>query len=249
MTDELIALRNSRKSIDVFDTNFITNFAENCLIMHSHLDERTALKTFVKVAYRQYFVFLVSCWETYFRGVFVYIYTRDSTQISNLVQKMRPTKETLNLKDITLPELLCKSFNFQNIEDLELAYSELWGSNFLEYVCNSQTDTCGVNGQITKGFAISSLIPDWRELLIRSFKIRHNVVHDANYRPNFDVTLIQKSEALFLMLPQLVTYFIAKRFKFEQKRLIFISDGKSSVPYIFSIHDVLSDNWEVVEKQ
>ena len=241
---ELIDLRNSRKSVDDFNFNFLMNFNDNCRLMHTHLSEGMASKELVKIAYRQYFVFLVSSWETFFRDIFVYIYTRDSASIDSLLQKMKITEDSLKLQDITLPELLSKSFNFQEISDLESAYNSLWGSNFLQYACKTETGACGLNGKATKGVSVSSLFPDWRKIIDTSFSIRHKVVHDANYRPEFDVNFIQKAEALFLMLPQLVTYFVAKRFGLKY---IALSNGEYSVPNIFSIHDILADDWEVFE--
>ena len=47
------------------------------------------------------------------------------------------------------------------------------------------------------------------------------------------------------MLPQVVTYFIAKRFEL---RSIALSNGEYTVPYLFTVHDILANDWEVVDK-
>jgi len=175
------------------------------------------------IAFRQYSVFLVSCWETFFRDLFVYVNTRDSNSIENLIDKMKVDESLLDLSIITLPELLSKSFNFQNINDLESAYNSLWGSNFLESVCDTKAEPCGLNGKLVSGFSVGSLFEDWHSVITKTFSIRHKVVHDASYRPEINISFIQRAEAIFLLIPQLATYFVAERFDFKR---VALSDGE-----------------------
>lgn len=242
LRDELASLRKSRKSIDDFNSNFLINYHENCRLMHSHLNGEKPSKFLLPIASRQYFVFLVSCWETYFRDVFIYINTRNRSSLNKLLTRIKHTEKQLETQSVTLPELLSKSFNFQNLKDLEEAFDDLWGADFLEYVCTTQTEICGLNGKITQSFSISQLFEDWYEIIKLSFDTRHKVVHDANYRPKIDYKFIQKSEALLLMIPQLVTYFLAKRFNLKS---FVLSNGEVLVPYIFTIRDILADDWQI----
>lgn len=114
LIDELIALRDSRKSIDDFFFSHQVNFYENCRLMHSFLKSGGENKELLAIAYRQYYIFLVSAWETFFRDVFVYIHTQDEMIAESLLGKMKPAIDTFDDENITLPELLSKSFNFQN---------------------------------------------------------------------------------------------------------------------------------------
>ena len=180
IVDELLSLRDSRKSIDEFNFTFLTNFSDNSRLMHVFVGEdRNEL---FDVAFRQYLVFLVSCWETFFRDLFVYVNTRDPDSIVKLIDQMKVNEDILDLSKITLPELLSKSFNFQNINDLESAYNSLWGANFLESVCETKTEVCGVNGKVASGFSVNSLFGDWHSTITKAFNIRHKIVHDASYR-------------------------------------------------------------------
>lgn len=240
---ELIDLRKSRKSIKDFNFNFLANFTENAILMHSHLGKDGLKKDLVEIASRQYFVFLISCWETFFRDIFIFIYSEDEESIKKLFTKMKITEDSLEVENITLIELLSKSFNFQNLNDLEDAYSSLWGSNFFEYICETKIDLFGFNGEFVKESSISLLFPEWLEIIKKSFSIRHKVVHDANYRIDLDINFIRKFETLFLIIPQFVTHFTAKRFKLDH---IVLSDGRSILPNIFSIHDILANDWEVI---
>ena len=243
LIEELINLRNSRSSIDDFNFNFLKNFSENSQLMHFHLQKDKNADSLLEVAHRQYFVFLVSCWETFFRDLFIFINSNDVESIERLLTTMNISEKSPELKNITLVELLSKSFNFQNISDLESAYSNLWSEDFLESICTTETALCGLNGKVSEKFCISKIFPDWRELIDISFEIRHKIVHDANYRPKNDFDLIQKAEALFLILPQIVTYLVAKRYKLKYMAL---SDGELTVPYIFTMKDILATDWKVL---
>ena len=117
IVDELLALRSSRGSIDDFFFSHQKNFCENCRLMHSNINNDNETKALFPVAYRQYYVFLISCWETYFRDVFVYVHTKDEKMLELLFENMKPAIDTFEKNDITFPELLSKSFNFQNIND------------------------------------------------------------------------------------------------------------------------------------
>jgi hypothetical protein len=243
LVDELIELRNSRESIDEFIYSFLKNFSENCKLMHSYLKPQVP-KEFIYIAYRQYFVFLISCWETFFRDIFVYVYSTNESLMEKLLQKISDTDESSEYQDIPLSELLTKSFNFQNMGDLELALSDIFDKSFLEYICQTQTDTCGLNGNFTHDFSIDSLCSEWREIIEKTFNIRHKVVHDASFRPEYNVEFVQKSETIFLMIPQIATYFLAKRFNLKS---IVLSNEQYSAPYLFSIKDILAEDYYIVK--
>lgn len=243
LIEELQDLKNNRESIDDFNFAFLINFSENSRITHSLI--RKDSDKLLDIAFRQYVVFLISCWETYFRDTFVYVHTIDDVSIEKLVCLMKIDDSLLNLSEITLPELLSKSFNFQNLEDLESAYNSFWGANFLNSICETKTDVFGINGQISESFSIGSLFPEWESTVSKAFSMRHKVIHDANYRPDIDISFIQQAEAIFLFIPQLTTYFIAKRFNLKH---IELSNGEFSVPYIFTMQDILSNDWMIVEQ-
>ncbi|MCL1078611.1 hypothetical protein D5R81_11920 [Parashewanella spongiae] len=244
LVDELIDLRSSRKSIDDFCSSHQINFYENCRLMHSFVSNDEKNKDLLIIAYRQYYVFLVSCWETFFRDVFVYIHTKNENLTNRLLKKMKPAADTFDECDIALSELLSKSFNFQNVKDLEEAFDDLWGGSFLQNICTTDIGTCGISGQVSGEFVVNNFFDDWHEVVNKTFSIRHKVVHDANYRPEVDIQFIQKAEAIFLLIPQVATHFIAQKFSF--KRIAFSKNGQY-LPYIFTVSEILSDDWVVID--
>lgn len=246
LIQEIISLRNSRKgSLDDYTFNFLLNYGDHCRLVHKLIDQKLEDELF-KVAYRQYFVFLISSWETYFRDMFVYVYAKDEVSTKQLIDEIGIDEEVCDNSDIALSELLSKCFNFQNIEDLENAYNAMWEGNFLKDICSHVSSDMGIDGKVASNFSLAEIFPDWHYLLQQSFSIRHNIVHDANYRIEPDIKFIQKVEVIFLLIPQLASYHVANRYNF---RRAVMSNGGFEVPYIFSIRDILSDpgDWEIVE--
>ena len=208
--------------------------------MHSLISNEEIKIRIYKTAYRQYFVFLISCWETFFRDVFVYVHSVDEDRTAKLLSKMKSETSIDINTDINLSELLSKSFNFQNLNDLEEAYNGMWGESFLEYICTTVISPCGLSGKIAKNLSIENLFADWRNIIEVAFSIRHKVVHDANFRPEVNIELVQKVEALFLIVPQFATHMISEKFRLQR---MVISDGQQVSAYIFTVNDILSDDW------
>ena len=243
LREELMLLRCTRKSIDDFSMSFLTNFSQNSRLMHAQIKKNNNL---FEVAYRQYYVFLISCWETFFRDLFVYIHTDNQERTDDLFIRMQGNIEKINVgDDITLAEILSKSFNFQNLDDLEKAYNGLWESDFLNYICNTSVGYCGFSGKISNGFKLYDLFSDWQDIIEETFSIRHRIVHDANFRPKIDINLIQKSEAIFLLIPQIATHFIAQKFDFKR---VMLSSEMQDVPYIFNMQDIFASDWHIVKQ-
>ncbi|EQA5669460.1 HEPN domain-containing protein [Cronobacter malonaticus] len=242
--EELKLLRETRKPFEGFTFTFLKNISEHCNLMHSLILKESDKKALFKIAYRQYFVSLVSCWETYFRDVFVYVHSRDNVLTNRLLEKMEVDASSYDSSDITLPELLSKSFNFQNLNDLEQAYNGLWGDDFLQKICTLDFAPCGFNGKIATKMIAENLIPNWRIILEKTFRTRHRVVHDANFRPEIDINLIQKAEAIFLLIPQLSSIMITKKLNLNYT---LISKNDAKFPYIFSMHDILANDWHIIE--
>ncbi|PKG36994.1 hypothetical protein CXF74_21215 [Psychromonas sp. Urea-02u-13] len=140
--------------------------------------------------------------------------------------------------------MLSKSFNFQNVNDIECAFNQLFDGGFLETICNTSISPCGFNGKVFQSLCITNISPSWNNILNEAFSIRHKVVHDANFRPENNMELAQQAESVFLLIPQITTCILAKRYKLKS---VFLKSNGNDYPYIFSIHDILTEDWSVVE--
>jgi hypothetical protein len=241
LRDELLALKNSRGTIDDLCFNYLNNFSENAKLTHFSLKGSSLIKS---VAYRQYFVFLISSLETFFRDLFIYVHSIDTELMNKLLEKFKNIDKLHNSEELSSIEVLSKSFNFQNVNDLENAFDQLWGANFLDTICNTSINPCGFNGKVFQSVCVSNMFPDWESIFNEAFAIRHKVVHDANFRPDNNMKLAQEAESVFLLIPQLTTCFLAKKYKLKS---IFLKAEGGDFPYIFSIHDILAEDWHVTE--
>lgn len=134
---ELQSLKNTRKSIDEYNFNFLNNFYENSRLMHLQVKNKSE-KSFFHVSCRQYFIFLVSCWETYFRDIFILCYTKDEILFSKLLEQFKireKIEDELKINNLEIIDLISKKFNFQNIDSLNEAFSTLLEEqNFLKFI-------------------------------------------------------------------------------------------------------------------
>ena len=233
---ELLALKTSRGTIDDFCSNYLSNFSENAQVMHFALKGTQAINS---VAYSQYFVFLVSSLETFFRDIFIYIHSVDAELMDKLIEKFKITERLPNSEELTSIEVLSKSFNFQNLNDLESAFDQVWGGRFLYTVINTSISPCGFNGKVFQHVCAKNHFPSWKNILSETFSIRHKVVHDANFRPESNMELARQAESLFLLLPQITTLVVAKKYKLKS---VFLKSNGNDCPYIFSIHDILAED-------
>ena len=143
-----------------------------------------------------------------------------------------------------MPELLSKSFNFQNLSDLNEAYDGMWGSEFLTHICTTDVGPCAIGGSSYRCFTVSEMCPDWLEIIKNTFLLRHKIVHDANFKPDIDIEDVKKSELLFLLVPQVASIFIAQRFKDTLPRK---PGDENWLPAIMTTKDLLGE-WFIADE-
>lgn len=245
---ELQSLKASRKNIDEYNFNFMNNFYENSKLMHYILNS-TKKKFPFDVAYRQYFVFLISTWETYFRDVFILCYMVNENSMNNLLDQFDINDEIedkLINNDLSMIDLISKQYNFQNLDSINKAFSILINENdFLEYISEVNIPKCYVSDKKAINFSIYSIFEDYKKIIEISFETRHKVVHDSNYRAVIDISLLAKTESLFLLIPQVTTIIIAQKFNLP---MLVINDEKENLPYFYNMNDVLSEDWKIVNE-
>jgi hypothetical protein len=206
LIEQMAELCNSRNNIEHYNFNFLTNISRYLTLIHKLIEIRLEANLF-DVAVSQYFVSLVSCWETYFRDTFTFIASKDEAfriEISNLIGIKRDVVESL-YHDNLLGEFLSKSFNFQNFDDIENSFSPIFNRQMFATISNYVFPYLGLNGQITTDFCFETICPNSLESIKRVYEERHKITHDANYRPSLENEFVQKVEASFVVFPQLFT--------------------------------------------
>lgn len=129
------------------------------------------------------------------------------------------------------------------MNSIEIAFDPLWNDG-LTTICNTIISPCGFNGKIFHNIGVPICFPSWENILNNVFSIRHKIIHDANFHLENNFELVQKAEALFLLIPQITTFNLAQRYNLKST---YLKVNNEDFPYIFSIHDILAKDWIIKE--
>lgn len=219
--NQLIEHRETRvlndEYISSITANFISNFAiRSCSIHEIIKNKKKSDDNFIIMA-GSYVASLVTCWETFFRDLFIFVCETDEILHNKIF-----TEEKINEFNLLSGEYKSIGYNFQNLEGTNKAlnYINCIDCNKItehfEYIFTAGDWTC------SQDFL---LICKWKQdgvfeeninyTLKKAFEIRHKVIHDSNYRMKFDPELMHSIESVFLFFLQLVGTYYAK--KYNQK--------------------------------
>ena len=171
---------------------------------------------------------LVTQIEVYFKDLFIFITNNKTGDISNLLKKTTKNKhfntkfklEELGIvfeNKISLGELIAECYNFQDLDSINAAYSNLYNSKFLD----------DVDKFIISVFPDSKTkyptIPTLKEMI----KLRHKIVHRGKISKDlssFDIWIyLTVIERLFGQLPNMILEKYTKnkrKYKKSNKKLI-----------------------------
>ncbi|NOU60810.1 hypothetical protein [Marinifilum caeruleilacunae] len=254
--------RNSDSSDDFMLTismNLIRNLGDRNNFIHKELDyykeNNKKLDKNLKIVTGLYVCSLITCWETFFRDLFIFLCDSDEAINDKLNESL---KGEIPL-DLTIGEFLARKYNFQNLNQTKEAFDSIFQrdtTTLTEYFTSEVFE-----GVLHKDY---SLIFKWihdgvfkenvDRVLEKGFEIRHKVTHDANYLIDFDSKLLAEIECVFQIIPQFfISSFAAK---YSQNRLVFnikekyirITDNpmKDEKNYAFNVKDFMAEDYEIV---
>ncbi|PAL04092.1 hypothetical protein [Peribacillus simplex] len=230
LIDELNELKQSRGELYKFTTNFTLNLSLRMNSIQYILNEYKIKKivddTF-KVSVGQYISSLITCWETIFRDIVVFLVETDKlvySRVCDYIKKKGSSEEEIVNKQITLGEYISKQYNFQNLKETNDVFNLLLNSSketiFQQFDAKVEsvifTSPNYLMYLMQEGNNIAS---ELEEIISKAFTIRHKVIHDANYRYEFDSRNVAKIEDFLTVFPQFVIISLAKRYK--QQRMVF----------------------------
>lgn len=241
--------------------NLLNNLGDRNNFIHKELNlykkEQKAPDKNLKVATGLYICSLITCWETFFRDLFIFICNYDNTINEKLTDNVKDVEIPLNL---SIGEYYARKYNFQNLNQTREAFDYIFEKQTVDLSEYFTTDI--FNGLI---FIEYAMIFKWLhdgnfktkvdETLHSAFRIRHRVIHDANFLIDFDPILLSEIECVFQMIPQFFISFFAQ--KYTQKRLVFnkaenyirITDCPTAdeLPYALNVKDFMANDWQIVE--
>jgi len=268
-TRKLIELKEYRESRNetndndfmlIITMNLISNLGDRSNFIHQQLNEyknqKKELDKNLKIITGLYICSLITCWETFFRDLFIFLCNTDVEIKNRLDSKLT---EEIPL-DLTIGEYYARKFNFQNLRQNREAFDYIFQRKTIHITDYFTQDV--FNGILHEDYA---LIFKWiskgifkekvNSILDKGFNIRHRVTHDANYLIDFDSKLLSQIECIFQVIPQFFTASFAK--KYSQRRLVFnikkryirITDKptKYEENYAFNPKDFMANDYQIAE--
>ncbi|MEW5553116.1 hypothetical protein ABGT22_24910 [Peribacillus frigoritolerans] len=226
---ELGELKNNRTSFNDFSVSYLLNVSSRYNLMHHILNDKELRKDkqSIYIAAGQYISSLVTCWETYFRDIFVYVVEQDpnkKSEISNFITEKGMSTQELENAQLNLSDYGSKQYNFQDLNDTCSALNFLLNDSknrITEFIEGSLVDVV-----FTKPNFLLYWLQEEKDIsqelytvLEQGFEIRHKVIHDANFIYKIEPHFINAFEDCIVIFPQLISIILAK--KYNAKRPVY----------------------------
>jgi hypothetical protein len=243
LENQLNELEESRNKIEDFLINFLINYSSVASIMHSQISPDSK-KDELKIFAYQYLSSIISCWETFFRDVFVFLISIDSNLKNEIIKALKVDES--KIANVDHGGYLASCFNFQNFEDTAMAFQTVFNKDIFEFTANDEFVSFMPKQNKECLFSLIKVFPDYRIILEQGMEHRHKMIHDANFVKgvSFNIDFIQKTETVFLLFPQLLARLLSDKYNLPR---FLICNGENNYNYLFLIDDLISKNWEVVE--
>ncbi|GAA3971425.1 hypothetical protein GCM10022246_24870 [Pedobacter ginsengiterrae] len=189
---ELLEYRNSRKNSDndfmaTITFNLLENLSKRNNFIHKQIAHYKELdKQFDQdfgISAGFYICSLITCWETFFRDLFIFICDFDPS----INQILRKEIDGESLGKLTVGEYFAAKYNFQNLEQMRKALDKIYRRQTASISDYFPTEIFQ-NVAMTRPSIIFFWISERRlqekieDVLATAFNIRHRLTHDANFK-------------------------------------------------------------------
>jgi hypothetical protein len=251
VTDALLIqiqqLKESRdKAIDKYYLSFLINiyremsFRNHVKNVTNDFDDNQDIYI-TSVSYS--IISLVSCWETFFRDIFVFIINTDNEVTERLLMGLDNTIRDRIIESETVADYFSKLYNFQSINDIKEAF-------FLVLNDKDIFTTIGefiipfINKEEVYKFSLNHSFSKWFDYVELMFIERHKIVHDANYRAEILISKLEKAEDAFLYFPQIFAIWLQGRYKIKTNIMTTIMK-ENPIPALMTRELMIGGKWYI----
>ena len=180
--DKLNSLRANRKGEENVFANLVGSLYTERMFVHILLSQKLP-EIWTRTIISNYVVSLVTCWETFFRDVFIFVLKRNPRIADELAQNAH-VRKVLGRAPASQPdqaEYVASLFNFQNLDSLLEAFGPVLGEHGNLDIPTSEEVSVSSKRHGWAIFSLPTLFPGWKEDLDFILQERHRIIHDANH--------------------------------------------------------------------
>ena len=254
--------RGAKQEDDFFDTlmhNLLLNLSKRNNKIHGQLKAYKAAgkpaDDDLRIDIGNYICGLVTCWETFFMEMFIFLCNNDRVIKAIFEQK----HDGEDLQGLTIGEYAAIQYSFQNLERTRQAFDLAFGKTTTKFTEHLDVNLFS-NMAFTSQLRLMSWVSDPAYLTLinvaleTAFETRHKFTHDANYTINLETEMLANIEEIFQILPQLFMHNIAIRYNLSRTvfHTVHFYLRKTDQPedaeksYIFSAAEFMARNWQVI---
>ncbi len=241
-------LKDSRdRAIDKYYLSFIINiyremtFREHVRkITESFNNNRDIYNSSVSYS----IISIISCWETFFRDIFVFIINTDNEVRDKLLESVDIAMSSKIQESGTVADYFSKLYNFQSINDIKEAFNLVLNEKDIFQTIGGVIIPFTKNEEIYK-FSLNHSFPKWFDYVELMFQERHRIVHDANYRTEISLKELEKAENAFLYFPQIYAFWLNGRFN-TGANIIATEIKEYTIPSLMTRELMLDGSWYIL---
>ncbi len=182
--------RKNRKKRSSIPFNFFFDKYWDADSLLERINKKIKNKRLNQEARKQYIISLVTALEVYLKETFIRLINKKNLDVSKLSENIdRKFKFNeilfINKKNISVGELAASQFNFQNLNEIDKAFSNLWGIKFFIKLKNYKW----YYGKHEKDFM--QLTGEDYQYIKELLELRHNFTHDINFKDFIDIHKIK----------------------------------------------------------
>ena len=201
--DIIIKRRENRigKSKQPFD-NYLTKWRIASDLLWK-INEKIESKELLQESRRQYIISMITALEVFLKDKFIELIDKNKLDYKNVAKRTKKfTVEEIGIiieKDMSMGEIIAEYFNFQNLDSIDNAFSDLFNCNFFNELKKYRWYYTG-----TQNDEYIQIDGDFYPKLKHWIDLRHDFVHDINFQVNITDDNIHRLDSDFIVFVEII---------------------------------------------